>query len=162
MNNLGVVVLNLSDTGTIFVPNDVQANRLFAGGFTAAAAGEDVRTPSIRVDSLTATRPVRSDGNLLLISGQTDLGNGNDVKATGVAANDILQWSGAAAVGIAGLASGVVTEVVSPSLQPCVTSVALSGVVPPGLTLTVTFTPQPAVTATAVNNHIVTDGVVTT
>jgi hypothetical protein len=65
---------------------------------------------AIRSQSLTALRPVLSDANQSLVSGQIDLANGVDIKATGITANQVLLWGGAAATGITGVPSANVTE----------------------------------------------------
>ncbi len=144
------------------------ANFLGIGGGTQTGTeflhnfGASLFDATVTLSYVVPHQPLKVDAAGGAISGLIDLTSIHDIAGAALTTNDVLVWSGTVVAGIAGLASGVVTEVVSPSLQPCVTAVALSGVVPPGLTLTVTYTPQPAVTATAVNNHIVDRGVVTT
>lgn len=142
-------------------------NFLGIGGGTQTGAeflhnfGASLFDATVTLAYVVAHQPLKVDPAHGVISGLIDITSANDIAGAALSTDQILVWSGTVVAGITGLVSGVVTELVSPAFFTAVTSVTLTGVVPPGLTVTTT-TETTAIKATAINNHIVDRGVVTT
>jgi len=64
-----------------------------------------VYTTDLRINGLTASRPLKLDANKDATAGKIDLGVANDIAATGIADTEVLFWDGTAGTvdGIAGL-----------------------------------------------------------
>lgn len=157
-----------SDGGTIFFPTDSPTNAKFRtdkqlgigkapGAFGLDVSGAANFDAAVRFSGLSAGRPMLTNGSKDAVSGLVDIGSGSNVQGTGLGTGDVLGWDGSKVVAQVGI-TGQVSEITSVVVVNVVTSVALSGVIPPGLTLDVS-----TADTTYVNGaqHDVTKGLVT-
>ncbi len=160
INNAGVITATFFDNSGLSI-DKIGILTSPTASFPLDVAG-GLRAQDVTITGVTtALRPAKLDSTKKVISGLIDLGSVNDVAGTGLSASQVLKWDGTKVTGITGLGSGVVSELVSPAFFTAITSVSLSGTVPPGLTLSTTAETQ-ALKCNSLNNHIVTTGVVTT
>jgi hypothetical protein len=162
-----------SDGGTIWFPTDSPTNlefrtnkKLGIGKAVGTALALDVSGAvqfdnTLKMNALTASRPLKLTSGKLLTAAKIDLGSASEVDATGVSAGQILTWDGSKVAGVGTGASGDVTEITAgPFGDTFVKTVALSGTIPAGLTLTVTT--DTALTGFSVATHNFVNGIITT
>jgi len=109
--------------------------------------------------SLTPSTPLVSDSSKAIMSGQIDLGSSTNVKGTGLSAGQILSWNGSEVAGVSGVNTTITGISSGPFSTTVIATAALSGTIPPGLTLTTTS--ATVIDGFATDTHTVTDGVVT-
>lgn len=179
INNASVQIAQLTDTGNFFALNWVGAGvgtpsgggisfdtlnartgNLGVGGAPDTSGSDPLKVyGNIISTALTASSPVLSNGSKELVSGQIDLTNSVHIKGTGLNTNGVLLWAGSSVSSILGVGSASLTEITAgPFGAGAITSVALTGTVPPGLTLTTTS--DTFIQSFSIATHNVTKGVV--
>lgn len=130
-----------------------------AGSTLLKVYGDAEITGVLKNDSLTASRPVITDASKNLVSVKIDLSSANLVQGSGLASGQALTWNGTSVSGVSGLASGTVSDIPGGSPPPLsvVTSVSLTGTVPPGLGIS--YTTDTASTSFSVTPHPIVDGI---
>lgn len=131
--------------GISAAPDHTGTFALTVGGAIKASGlditgGGTVTLPGIIDGSLSINQPVRSDGSKKLVSGALNLTTA-DVTQTGMTAGYFASWAsgGLSEIAPGATASNYITGFAtgSPTTTTVVQTVALSGTIPPGLTLTV-------------------------
>jgi hypothetical protein len=101
--------------------------------------GGEIKATNLLATALTASTPVLTNANKELVSGQIDLGNSVDVKATGITAPQILIWSAGAVAGIGPGIYGTVDAMQGGSASLVTVVTGIGGTIPPGMTVTTGF-----------------------
>lgn len=148
-----------SPTNTEFRTNKkIGLNKAVGTGLDLDINGNQNIDGTLKMNALTESRPLKLTSGKLLTAAQIDVNSPNDVIATGFAANDVPVWDSTKFVPVAGVSASFTEITTGPFGDTFVKTVALSGVVPPGLTLTVTT--DTALTGFTVATHTSVNGVV--
>ncbi len=160
-----------SDGGTIWFPTDHPTNAKFRtdkkiGLSKSVGTSLDLDVngavqfdSTLKMNALTASRPLKLTSGKLLTSALIDVNSANDIAATGFSNHDVPTWDGSKFIPVAGVSVSF-TEITSgPTGDTFVKDVVLAGVVPVGLTLNVTY--DTALTGFGVATHTSTNGIVT-